>query len=191
MSDCGAPVEERRFAPVSRSRPTASSARCSSTATSATPADELCPTYTWKNSPQEESMLVLISVHVVVAMIVVHRFLQHHAPTNHVVRHARASAPTMRAAALHAGLAAACLTGLRAVGLAIAAGAPRVLYLLVLVMAWDAIKLLGSATWLLGRAAAQVLRQRAPRIRSRRRRVSGRESRARRVGLEPSVARPH
>ena len=59
--------------------------------------------------------------------------------------------------------------------------------------AWDAIKLLGSATWLLGRVAAQVLR--------RGRRGSGPEdvealrelgasARARPVELVPSVARP-
>lgn len=136
-------------------------------------------------------MLFLISVPVVVAVIVVHGFLQRHAPTNYLVRHARTSAPTMSAAALHAGLAAACLAGLRAVDLAIAAGAPKVLYLLVLVMAWDAVKLLGSATLLVGRAATQALRRRAPRIRSRRCRASEPEPRARRGGLEPTVARPH
>lgn len=134
-------------------------------------------------------MLLLISVPVVVAVIVVHRFLLRHAPISHLVRHVRTSAPTMRAAALDGGPGVACLVGLHSVHLAIEAGAPGVPNLLVLVFAWDAIKPFGSATLVLGRTATRAIRRLARRLRSRRCRAWARESRARRGALEPSAAR--
>ena len=86
-------------------------------------------------------MLLLLALLVFAVVALVHRYLQMYAPSNVLVRRVRWSAPTWRMAA---GLlvAALVLVGvLHVLARAIEEGAPGWLNLVVLVLAWDAIKI--------------------------------------------------
>lgn len=135
-------------------------------------------------------MLILLALPVFAAVAICHAALQRFSPSNRLVRRARASAPAMSAAAVHAFLAVACITSMHGLVLVIQAGAPRVLYMVVLVLGWDAIKFFGSSCLLVSRLATKVLRRLVSRVRSRRCRVWGPEQQAHPRALEPSVARP-
>lgn len=135
-------------------------------------------------------MLILLAAPVVAAVSIVHTVMPRLCPSNHLVRHARASAPTVWVAAGHVHIAVACVTAMHGLTLGIEAGAPRELYMIVLVLGWDAIKFFGSSCLLVRRLATKALRQLASRIRSRRCRAWGPEQQARHRELEPSVARP-
>lgn len=86
-------------------------------------------------------MLILLALPVIVAVSTMHYFLQVHWPTNLLARRVRAQAPRGRTAAVLIVLATALLVAMHALGEAVANGAPGWLNLLVLVLAWDAIKL--------------------------------------------------
>lgn len=85
-------------------------------------------------------MLVLLAVPVILLVAMCHRMLQLHAPSNRLVRNARISGPTWRLVAAHALLALGCLLAMRLVTLAISSGATEILYLVVMLLAWDSIK---------------------------------------------------
>jgi hypothetical protein len=86
-------------------------------------------------------MLILLALPVIAAVAVVHRYLQFYAPTNLVVRRERAEEPRWRTAAVLSVIGATLLLAMHAASSAVASGAPGWLNLLVLLLAWDAIKL--------------------------------------------------
>lgn len=85
-------------------------------------------------------MLFLIVLPVLVVVTTVRRRLQAYAPTNRVVSQARLAPPKRRTVVLLGMAAIILIFAMRAVELLIAAGAPGWLNLVVLVLAWDAIK---------------------------------------------------
>jgi hypothetical protein len=96
-------------------------------------------------------MIFLLALPVFAAVALAHRCLQMYAPTNRLVRRVRLAAPRLRTAVGLLAAAAVLLIAMHVVAEAIAAGAPGWLNLVVLVLAWDAIKLalLGIRTLLL------------------------------------------
>lgn len=86
-------------------------------------------------------MLILLALPVFVAVSTMHRYLQLYGPTNLLARRVRAQTPRGRTAAVLIVLATALLVAMHALGEAVANGAPGWLNLLVLVLAWDAVKL--------------------------------------------------
>lgn len=104
-------------------------------------------------------MIFLLALPVFAVVALAHRCLQKYAPTNRLVRHVRIAAPRFRTAlGLLAG-AAALLIAMHMVAVAVARGAPGFLNLVVLVLAWDTIKiaLLAIATAL--GAGLELVRQ--------------------------------
>ena len=85
-------------------------------------------------------MLILLALPVIVAVAAMHRYLQCYAPTNLLARRVRAREPHWRTAAALSALAAALLVAMHILAGIIANGAPRWLNVVVLVLAWDAIK---------------------------------------------------
>jgi hypothetical protein len=96
-------------------------------------------------------MIFLLARPVFAAVALAHRFLQMYAPTNRLVRRVRMAAPRFRTAVGMLAAAAVLLIAMHMVAEAVAAGAPGWLNLVVLILAWDAIKLalLGLRTLLL------------------------------------------
>ncbi|SEE59927.1 hypothetical protein SAMN04488561_1899 [Jiangella alba] len=88
-------------------------------------------------------LLLLIAVPVVILATFAQRLLQACAPSNVLIRCVRTSRPTIGAAAALCALALGCVAAVHAISLAIATGAPGWLNLVVLVLAWDAIKFFG------------------------------------------------
>lgn len=85
-------------------------------------------------------LLLLIAVPAVILAALAHSILQTCAPSNILIRHVRASRPTLRMAIGLGVLAFGCALAVHGVGRAIGGGAPAWLNLVVLVLAWDAIK---------------------------------------------------
>lgn len=85
-------------------------------------------------------MLMLLALPVIVAVAAVHRYLQHLAPTNLLVRRVRAQECRWRTVIMLAGLTVGLLLVMQAVTAALASGAPGWLNLVVLLLAWDALK---------------------------------------------------
>lgn len=85
-------------------------------------------------------MLVLVAVPAFYVAALAHRLLQRYAPSNVLVRRARAVEPRWRAVAILAAVAAGTLIASHGVAGAVTAGAPRCLNVIVLALAWDAIK---------------------------------------------------
>ena len=85
-------------------------------------------------------MLLLIAVPVIILAAVAHDLLRAYAPSNALICRLRGSRPTLPRAGALAVLALLCLSVMHALALAIEAGAPGWLNLLVLVLAWDVIK---------------------------------------------------
>lgn len=90
-------------------------------------------------------MLILLALPVIVAVATVHRVLHSYAPTNRLARHVRGRTPLCRTAAALIAVAAVLLVAMRAVSVAVVAGAPGWLNLVILVLAWDAIKVAALA----------------------------------------------
>lgn len=103
-------------------------------------------------------MLILLALPVIVTVAAVHRYLALYAPTNVLVCRVRGSHPTRRAAAALAVVACVCAGGVRLLNMAIEAGAPGWLNVVVLVLAWDAIKVGFLALSVLLRASLRGLR---------------------------------
>jgi hypothetical protein len=86
-------------------------------------------------------MAPLLALPVFATVAFVHRCLQLYAPSNLLVRYVRIAAPRFRTAVGLFALAAALLVAMHVAAEAVAAGAPGWLNLVVLVLAWDAIKI--------------------------------------------------
>jgi hypothetical protein len=99
-------------------------------------------------TPEVEMLLLLIAVPVVTLAAFTHKLLQAYAPSNVLIRCVRTSRPTIGAAAALCVLALGCVAAVHAISLAIATGAPGWLNLVVLVLAWDAIKFFGMVALL-------------------------------------------
>ena len=85
-------------------------------------------------------MLLLLTLPVFVAVATVHRYLQLNAPSNLLAIRARSTAPTFRMAGVLLAVAVVLMTAMHALAERVAAGAPGWLNLVVLVLAWDGIK---------------------------------------------------
>lgn len=92
-------------------------------------------------------MLILLAIPVIVAVAFVHRLIQVVAPSNLLLRSVRRTRPRGRLAATLVGLAAVLVLTMHVVADAVLAGAPVWLNLVVLVLAWDAIKIGMLACW--------------------------------------------
>jgi hypothetical protein len=106
-------------------------------------------------------MVLLLALPVFALVASVHRCLQMYAPSNLLVRHVRIAAPRFRTAVGLFALAAALLIAMHMAAEAVAAGAPGWLNIVVLALAWDAIKIswlaLGVVLRLAGLAARRVI----------------------------------
>lgn len=102
-------------------------------------------------------MALLLALPVFATVALIHRCLQLYAPTNRLVRRVRMGAPRFRTAVGLLAAAAVLLIAMHIVAGAVATGAPGWLNLVVLVLAWDAIKLVGLSILTAIRAAAGAL----------------------------------
>lgn len=85
-------------------------------------------------------MLFLVVVPVFLVVALAHRGLQLYAPSNVMIKRARIGPPDWRSVLVLAALAVATLVVIHRLELAVSAGAPAWINLLVLILAWDAIK---------------------------------------------------
>lgn len=103
-------------------------------------------------------MLFLIAVPVVSCVVLFLRYLQIYAPSNVLIRTVQSAPPRWRTVPALLALAVALLVAMHIVAQAVERGAAGWLNLLVLVLAWDAIKVgwlaMGVAARLLLRSAA-------------------------------------
>ncbi|WP_244929233.1 hypothetical protein [Nocardioides sp. W7] len=86
-------------------------------------------------------MLALLVLPVFYVVALTQRYLQMHAPSNRLCRRVRSLTPRWRTATALVALAAALLVAMHAVAEIVARGAPGWLNLVVLVLAWDSIKI--------------------------------------------------
>jgi hypothetical protein len=110
-------------------------------------------------------MLILLAIPVIVAVALVHRVVQVVAPSNLLVRRVRSAQPRCRTGAVLLGLATVLLLTMHVVAEAVSAGAPGWLNLVVLVLAWDALKVGWLAVTVTGRAMGGLSRRCAVRAR--------------------------
>jgi hypothetical protein len=85
-------------------------------------------------------MLFLLALPIFLSVAAAHRYLALYAPSNILIRWVRMSQPRWRTVGAMAVLTGIVLLAMRAVAEGVAAGAPGWLNLVVLVLAWDAIK---------------------------------------------------
>lgn len=85
-------------------------------------------------------MLFLLALPIFLSVAAAHRYLALYAPSNILIRWVRMSQPRWRTVGALAAFASVLLLTLRAVEVAITAGAPGWLNIVTLVLAWDAIK---------------------------------------------------
>lgn len=85
-------------------------------------------------------MLILLALPVIVVVAAFYRYLQCCAPSNLLARRLRTAAPTFQTVVALLALATVLLALTHALAEAVAAGVPGWLNLVVLVLAWDAIK---------------------------------------------------
>lgn len=107
-------------------------------------------------------MLLLLVIPVLVAVGALQRYLAVYAPSNVLIRHVRTTRPSWKMAAGLAALAAALLLAMRGVQLGVSAGGPGWLNLVVVLLAWDAIKIGCLTIGVLLRGVAELLRRRWP-----------------------------
>ncbi len=88
-----------------------------------------------------------------------HRLIQAVAPSNLLVRHVRSARPSGRGAAALLSLAVVLFLTMHVVANAVSAGAPGWLNLVVLVLAWDALKVGWLAVGVILRSIVGVARQ--------------------------------
>ena len=104
-------------------------------------------------------MLVVLAIPVIVGVAFVHRLIQDVAPSNLLVRGVRSARPRWRVAGALLGLTTVLLMTMQVVANAVSAGAPEWLNLVVLVLAWDALKVGWLAVGVLLRGIAGFARQ--------------------------------
>ena len=102
-------------------------------------------------------MLILLALPVLAVVAAMHRYLQRYAPSNLLARRVRASPPRVRSAIALLALAAGLLLAMQAVSEAVSAGAAGWLNLVVLILAWDAIKLAALGSLTIGRGFVGLL----------------------------------
>jgi hypothetical protein len=102
-------------------------------------------------------MLLLLAIPVLASVALAHRFLQTYAPSNVLVRRVRSARPRLGVAAGLIGTAMVLLAMVHVVASAAAAGAPGWLNVVVLVLAWDAIKFSLAAVGIVCRRAARAV----------------------------------
>jgi hypothetical protein len=90
-------------------------------------------------------MLFLLALPIFLSVAATHRYLALYAPSNILVRWVRMSQPRWRTVGALAAFASVLLVAMRAVEVAVTAGAPDWLNVVALVLAWDAIKVVGLA----------------------------------------------
>lgn len=90
-------------------------------------------------------LLMLIAVPAIYIAAFGHALFQTYAPSNILIRHVRASRPTVRRALALGALAVACAAAARLLTWAINAGGPGWLNVVVLSFGWNAIKFLWAA----------------------------------------------
>lgn len=103
-------------------------------------------------------MLILLAIPVIVAVALVHRLVQAVAPSNLLVRWAHSAQPRCRTGAVLVGLASVLLLAMHLVADAVSAGAPGWLNLVVLVLAWDALKVGWLAVGIILRSTVGAVR---------------------------------
>lgn len=86
-------------------------------------------------------MLILLALPVIVVVAAMHRYLQDNAPSNLLVRRMRTQQTRLRTAFALTAVAGVLLFVMDAGATAVANGAPGWLNLVVLILAWDTIKL--------------------------------------------------
>lgn len=104
-------------------------------------------------------MLFLLALPVISLVALLWRNLQIYAPSNVFIRHLRSAPPRWRTVLALLALASALLFTVHLVSQAIGDGAPGWLNLVVLVLAWDAIKVGVAAVTVAGRSSAAVVHQ--------------------------------
>ncbi|WP_145725764.1 MULTISPECIES: hypothetical protein [Nocardioides] len=85
-------------------------------------------------------LLLLIALPVIILATLSYGLLQAYAPSNVLIRRVQSARPTIRMAVALGALAFACALSVHTLHLAIDAGAPGLLNIVVLLLAWDAIK---------------------------------------------------
>jgi hypothetical protein len=105
-------------------------------------------------------MVLLLALPVFAAVALAHRYLQLYAPTNRLVRRVRIATPRLRTSVGLLAIAAALLTAMHVVAEAVAACAPGWLNLVVLVLAWDTIKVALLALHTAARVTLRAIRLR-------------------------------
>lgn len=104
-------------------------------------------------------MLILLAMPVLIAVAAVHRYLAIFGLTNVLVRRMRARQARWRSVAALLLISTALLVAMHGVAEAVAGGAPEWLNLVVLVLAWDAIKIGWLAVGVTFRCIAGVARR--------------------------------
>lgn len=104
-------------------------------------------------------MVLLLALPVLAAVALVHRYLQLYAPSNLLARRVRTATPRLRISVGLLAVAATLLLGMHMVAEAVAAGAPDWLNFVVLVLAWDAIKVSWLAVGVVMRFVALGIRR--------------------------------
>ncbi|KQP66908.1 hypothetical protein [Nocardioides sp. Leaf285] len=85
-------------------------------------------------------MLLMLALPVLIAVAGMHRYMQLYAPSNVLARRVRMARPTFRMTGVLLALAVVLVTAMHALAEQVAAGAPGWLNLVVLVLAWDGVK---------------------------------------------------
>jgi len=107
-------------------------------------------------------MLFLIALPVISCVALFWRYLQIYAPSNVLIRRVRSAHPRWRTTGGLLVLAPMLLVAMNVVDHAVQRGAPDWLNLVVLVLAWDAIKIGWLAILEIGRLLANGIRPSAP-----------------------------
>lgn len=104
-------------------------------------------------------MILLLALPVIAMVAVAHRYLLLYAPSNLLIARARSARPTLRAAGGLGALALALIAVAHRMTLAIEGGGSGWFHLAVLVLLWDAIKVLLCAAYVLLGAVAEHVRR--------------------------------
>lgn len=102
-------------------------------------------------------MIMLLALAVIAAVAFVHGYLLVYAPSNILIRRARASRPTLSTVAAMLSVAGGLIVAMKVISDAVALGAPGWLNLVVLVLAWDAIKIGLLAILVFGRCTRRTV----------------------------------
>lgn len=105
-------------------------------------------------------MLFLLVIPVIGVVALAHRYLQIYAPSNLLVATVRESVPRWWTALGLLALGGSILFVMHILAVAVAAGAPGWVNVLVLVLAWDALKILALAGWVAARRSIASVRRR-------------------------------